>query len=172
MNPSSLILVALGYFLCPIAFADTPIPPDSKARWDFRGPPGTISRDSFTNLFETKTYEELRDSLIIAIEDLEHEPDDPTPLYVASDCRLALIRTYYLLGDYMNADRLLNQYSIVHQDADGRFDLSREPIRPLPITKLPEDTPKSPAAEAKEVGEQDGGGQHGGGQPDACPKSK
>lgn len=153
MKSSSLLLV-ISCFLCVVAFADTPIPPDSKARWDFRGPPGTITRDSFTKLYSCKSYEELRDALILAIEDLEHEPDDPTPLYVASDCRLALIRTYYILGDSKTADRLLAQYSIVHLDAKGRIDLSREPIRPLPITKPPEGGPTSPTEDTKQEVEQ------------------
>jgi hypothetical protein len=127
----------------PAALADTPIPPDSKHRWDFRGSPHTITRDSFAKLFSCKTYEELRDALIAAIEDLEHEPDDPTPLYVASSCRLALIRTYYLLGEIGHADRLLEQYSIVHRDSKGNLDLSKVPLKSLTETK----------------GEQDGGGQ-------------
>jgi len=115
--------------------ADHPIPPDSKHNWDFRGPPRTITRDSFAKLFSCKTYEELRDALVEAIKDLEHEPDDPTPLYVASDCRLALIRTYYLLGEIEHADRLLEQYSSVHRDSKGQLDLSKVPLEPLPKTK-------------------------------------
>jgi hypothetical protein len=130
--------------------ADTPIPPDSKHRWDFRGPPRTITRDSFAKLFSCKTYEELRDALIEAIEDLEHAPDDPTPIYVASDCRLALIRTYYLLGEIEHADRLLEQYSIVHLDSKGNLDVSKVPLKPLPETK----------------------GEQGTGQPATRPESK
>ena len=121
--------------LSAAAFADHPIPPDSKHNWDFRGPPRTISDESFTKLFSCKTYEELRDALIKAIEDLEHEPDDPTPLYVASDCRLALIRTYYLLGEIEHADRLLEQYSSVNRDSKGQLDLSKVPLMPPPKTK-------------------------------------
>jgi broad specificity phosphatase PhoE len=121
--------------LSSAAFADTPIPPESKHRWDFRGSPHTITRDSFAKLFSCKTYEELRDALIAAIEDLEHEPDDPTPLYVASSCRLALIRTYYMLGEIGHADRLLEQYSIVHLDSEGNLDVSKVPLKPLPETK-------------------------------------
>lgn len=131
-----LLLLALAILSCSsAALADTPIPPDSKHRWDFRGPPRTITRDSFTKLFSCKTYEELRDALIAAIEDLEHKPDDPTPLYVASDCRLALIRTYYLLGEIEHADRLLEQYSIVHRDSKGNLDVSKVPLKPLPEAK-------------------------------------
>ncbi|MEY3393977.1 MAG: hypothetical protein RL346_213 [Verrucomicrobiota bacterium] len=121
--------------LSSAALADTPIPPDSKHRWDFRGSPHTITRDSFAKLFACKTYEELRDALIAAIEDLEHEPDDPTPIYVASDCRLALIRTYYLLDEIEHADRLLEQYSVVHRDSKGNLDVSKVPLKPLPETK-------------------------------------
>lgn len=126
------------------AFADHPIPPDSKHSWDFRGPPRTITRESFAKLFSCKTYEELRDALIKTIEDLEHEPDCATPLYVASDCRLALIRTYYLLGDIEQADRLLQPYSGVDRDSEGRLDLSKVPLRPLPKTKDEQDA-KQPA---------------------------
>ena len=121
--------------LSSAALADTPIPPDSKHRWDLRGSPHTITRDSFAKLFACKTYEEIRDALIAAIEDLEHEPDDPTPIYVASDCRLALIRTYYLLDEIEHADRLLEQYSVVHRDSKGNLDVSKVPLKPLPETK-------------------------------------
>jgi hypothetical protein len=134
-----------------VVFAEHPIPPDSKQSWDFRGPPRTITRESFAKLFSCKTYEELRDALIKTIEDLENEPDDPTPLYVASDCRLALIRTYYLLGEIEQADLLLQQYSSVNRDSKGQLDLSKVPLIPPPKTK----------------GEQDGTG-----QPAPRPKSK
>ena len=131
-----LPLVALAILaIHTAALADHPIPPNSKQDWDFRGPPRTITRESFAKLFSCKTYEELRDALIKTIEDLEHEPDDPTPLYVASDCRLALIRTYYLLGEIEHADRLLQQYSFVNRDSKGRLDLSKVPLNPPPKTK-------------------------------------
>ena len=137
---SPLITLAI-LSLNAVALADHPIPPDGKQNWDFRGPPRTITRDSFAKLFSCKTYEELRDALIKAIEDLEHEPDDPTPLYVASDCRLALIRTYYLLGEIEQADRMLEQYSSVHRDSKGRLDLSKVPLTPPPKTKVEKAAP-------------------------------
>ena len=140
------------YFLtsivvCSAALADHPIPADSKQNWDFRGPPRTITRKSYEKLFSCKTYEELRDALVIAIEDLEHEPDDPTPLYVASSCRLALIRTYYILGDYKTADRLLAQYSSVHRDANGNLNVSEEPLRSASEQKTEAEQVEAPDAE-------------------------
>ncbi|MFN0079276.1 MAG: hypothetical protein ACKVY0_22655 [Prosthecobacter sp.] len=159
MKAKALILIALGVAICQEAVADHPIPPNSKARWDYRGPPHTITRDSFAKLFSCKTYEELRDALIAAIEDLEHEADDSTPLYVASDCHLALIRTYYLLGDSQNADRLLAQYSSVNRDSKGRLDLSKEPMGPLPILKPAASNAAPDARKPTRAGEQDGGGQ-------------
>ena len=120
------VLLACG----AMARADHPIPADSKHRWDFRGPPRALSDEAYVKLFSCKTYEELRDALIVAIENLEGEQDCTAPYYVASSCRLALIRTYYLLGDVENADRLLEEYSAVHRGPDGGFDLN-EPLRPL-----------------------------------------
>ena len=131
------------------AFADHPIPPDSKQNWDFRGPPRTITRESFAKLFSCKTYEELRDALIKAIEDLEHEPTIRRPLYVASDCRLALIRTYYLLGEIEHADRLLEQYLSVHRDSKGQLDLSKVPLTPLQKPKA--NKPRHPTATSRQI---------------------
>jgi hypothetical protein len=164
MKAITLIIVAACFTILPVAVAGHPIPADSKASWDFRGPPRTITRESFEKLFACKTYEELRDALIIAIEDLEREPDDPTPLYVASECHLALIRTYYLLGDIKNADRLLAQYSSVNRDSEGRLDLSKEPIRPLPILK--------PEAGNTDTCKPTRSGEDADGQPATRPESK
>lgn len=155
MKVFPVIVLAATLAMAFPAWAGHPIPEDSKERWDFRGPPRTITLDSFARLFACKTYEELRDALILAIEDLEHEPDDPTPLYVASDCRLALIRTYYILGDLANADRLLSQYSLVHLDAEGRPDLSREPLRAPPQQGKPAQPGHGASPQAQEP---DGGG--------------
>ena len=134
MIPRSGLTALIILVLNAAALADHPIPPDSKQNWDFRGAPRTITRESFAKLFSCKTYEELRDALIKAIEDLEHEPDCAAPLYAAGECRLALIRTYYLLGDVEQADRLLEQYSSVHRDANGQPDLSKVPLSPPPKT--------------------------------------
>ena len=103
-------------------FADTPIPADSKSPWDYRGEPRTITRESHDKLFSCKTYEELAKALIVAIADLEHEPDCTTPLYVASGCRLALIRAYYIMGDTESADKLLERYASVYRKSDGTPD--------------------------------------------------
>lgn len=103
-------------------FADHPIPADSKSPWDYRGDPRTITRKSHDALFACKTYEELVKALDVAIEDLEDEPDCTTPIYVASGCRLARIRAYYIMGKTDKADKLLERYAAVYRKQDGTPD--------------------------------------------------
>jgi len=104
------------------ALADHPIPADSKSPWDYRGEPRTINRKSHDALFACQTYEELAKALIVAIKDLEHEPDCAAPVYVASGCRMALIRAYYIMGETEKADKLLERYAVVYRKQDGTPD--------------------------------------------------
>jgi len=114
-----------------VASAGHPIPPDSKSPWDYRGEPRTITRESHDKLFACKTYEELAQALVAAIRDLEHEPDCIAPVYVASGCRLALIRAYYIMGETEKADKLLERYAAVYRRADGTPDFgeSTQPVK-------------------------------------------
>ncbi|MGJ8696207.1 MAG: hypothetical protein ACSHYF_07805 [Verrucomicrobiaceae bacterium] len=123
--------VILFTFLVSAAglYADHPIPADSKSPWDYRGEPRTITRESHDQLFACKTYEELVKALAVAIKDLEHEPDCATPLYVASGCRLAQIRAYYLMGETEKADKLLERYAVVYRKADGTPDFGEVEVK-------------------------------------------
>ncbi|MDP4899055.1 MAG: hypothetical protein NWR03_14895 [Akkermansiaceae bacterium] len=120
------LLFALVSFATP-ALAEHPIPQDSTSPWDYRGEPRTITRESHDALFSCKTYEELAEALIVAIKDLEHEPDCSAPVYVASGCRLALIRAYYIMGDTEKADKLLQRYAAVYRKQDGTPDFGEAP---------------------------------------------
>ena len=121
-------MIALSALLCSALslFADHPIPADSKSPWDYRGEPRTITRDSYAALFGCKTYEELVEKLAVAISDLEHEPDCATPLYVASGCRLARIRAFYIMGETEKADKLLERYAAVYRKQDGTPDFGED----------------------------------------------
>ncbi len=125
------ILAAIIWMAFPAtSHAEHLIPEDSKQPWDFRGKPRTLTHPAYEKLFSCRTYEELRDALIVAIESLEQSIDCAAPSYAASSCRLALIRTYYLLGDVGNADRLLERYAAVHRKEDGSPDFGDKPLRP------------------------------------------
>ena len=92
--------------------AEHPIPADSKQVWDFRGKSDlNIEIAEYEKLFECKTYEELRDALIVAVPVLEKGSDLLELLKPAHDCRLALVRAHYLLGEIKQADTLLARYS-------------------------------------------------------------
>jgi hypothetical protein len=108
------------------AFAEHPIPADSKSPWDYRGEPRTITRKSHDALFACQTYEELVKALAVAIKDLEHEPDCAAPVYVASGCRMALIRAYYIMGETEKADKLLERYAAVYRKQDGTPDFGED----------------------------------------------
>gem|GEM_PF-7035995 len=107
-------------------YADHPIPADSKSPWDYRGEPRSITRKSHDALFACKTYEELVAALEVAIKDLEHEPDCASPMYIASGCRLARIRAYYIIGETEKADRLIERYAAVYRKQDGTPDFGED----------------------------------------------
>ena len=109
------LVASLSFALALTAYADHPIPEEGKHRWDFRGKAAGFSHKDYDRLFEAKTYEELRDLLPIVIESLEKDATDATPLHYASTCRLALIRTHYILGEIEKADEMLEQYSAANE---------------------------------------------------------
>ncbi|MEM7014651.1 MAG: hypothetical protein AAF585_24585 [Verrucomicrobiota bacterium] len=134
------IIAMLWLISSAILVAEHPIPKASKADWDFRGgvpEPTDWPAQVKAPLYECETYEQLRDALIKVVNKLEDEGDDPTPFYHASDLRLALIRTYYLIGDLETADRMLARYSSVHRNSDGSYEHEKERLEPEP--KKPED---------------------------------
>ena len=118
----AIIILATMVATTLAVFADHPIPAESKSPWDYRGEPRSITRESHDKLFACKTYEELARALVFAIRDLEHEPDCAAPVNVASGCRLALIRAYYIMGEIEKAEKLLERYATVHRKADGTPD--------------------------------------------------
>lgn len=111
-----MLLVAL---LMPLSAA-TPIPKDSKAEMDFRGY-SSFSYPEYKKLFKCATYEELRDQLYKAVaavtpdEKKGEEWEDGAQINASATCRLALIRTLYLLGEVKKADALLMEWHPVNE---------------------------------------------------------
>ncbi len=109
----------------PFAFADTPIPKDSKRFWDFRGNPNFTDAE-YEKLYRCKTYEELRDQLLKAIQSLApkegeegEEWEDGSQANIVASCQLALVRTHYLLGELDRADALLMRLHPVNRQGDA-----------------------------------------------------
>jgi len=85
------------------------IPKDSKSRWDFRAaelPLFLVGSTSSNKLSECKTYEDLRDTLKKCLKEVV-EYKGWSPIDSAYSCKLALIRTHYILGEIEEADKLL-----------------------------------------------------------------
>ncbi len=88
---------------------ETSIPANSENALEFRGQVG-LTYEPYEALFQTNTYGELR----VALEDFFRQWkadgrtfEDSASTNIFLRCRLALIRTYYLLGDIEKADALL-----------------------------------------------------------------
>ena len=90
--------------------AATPIPEGSPQYFDFRGS-SDFHHPEFDKLFGCKTYDELRDQLKRTLKSFQPKEgqwaSDATVVNAEVVCRLALIRTLYLLGDVKEADSLL-----------------------------------------------------------------
>ncbi len=87
----------------------TPIPADSENLYEFRGD-AHFTYEPYEALFETKTYGELRSALEEFFRRWKEDGrvfEDASSKYTFLHCRLALIRTYYLLGDTRKADTIL-----------------------------------------------------------------
>ena len=86
------------------------IPAGSDEPFDFRGEPG-FDDPEYRKLFACQTYGELRDQLEKAIASIDPgdagEWEDAAQMNLAATCRLALIRTHYLLMETEEADTLL-----------------------------------------------------------------
>ena len=87
----------------------TSIPANSESMYEFRGRAG-FTYEPYEALFQTKTYGELRFALEEFFRHWKADGrtfEDSSSRNVFFRCRLALIRTYYLLGDTGKADTLL-----------------------------------------------------------------
>ena len=118
------ILALSVVFLCgPVfaALADLPIPADSVQPWDFRNKPRKLPIEAYAPFYECGTYEELRESVLKVSATLAPSQ--------AADCRLILIRTYYILGDIKSADTLLAKLAKPRQQVkripDGKLALAK-----------------------------------------------
>jgi len=88
---------------------DTPIRSNSENAFEFRGSPH-FTYEPYEALFETTTYGELWSALEEFFRSWKEDGrvfEDGSSMYTFLHCRLALIRTYYLLGDTEKADTLL-----------------------------------------------------------------
>ncbi len=114
---SILIFCFLGVGL---GRAETFIPKVSREVMDFRGTPN-FSDPEYEKLFDCQTFEELRDQLLRSIESLgQIREEDTSRENVLMVCRLALIRTNYLLGDIERGDELLMKLHPAELQAKGR----------------------------------------------------
>ncbi len=128
-----MLVVALKYggvmkrlFLCGVFFfslmtssvfaagigmvtADTPIPENGNSAFEFRGNP-SFGYAPLKEVYKAKTYGELRDALENFFTQWKKDGmvfEDSASTNMFYSCRLALIRTYYLLGESEKADTLL-----------------------------------------------------------------
>ena len=117
MKHHALLVAILAVNLTGL-YADSPIPADSKQLLDFRGSPN-FSATEFQRLYRCESYEELRDQLLRAIEAISPKPgaelEDLAQQNALATCKLALIRTYYILGELEEADKRLLELHPVNQ---------------------------------------------------------
>jgi hypothetical protein len=124
--------------------ATNPIPKDSGVKWDFRGEaPKSLDFASTTmaSLYACSTYEELRDALIKVIQKLDKREDEFTSVMGLHHCRMALVRTYYVLGDIRTGDRLMESfYGISNKVSSGARATGRDRYD-VPLNSI--DTPET-----------------------------
>lgn len=89
--------------------ANTPIPENGNSAFEFRGNP-SFGYAPLKEVYKAKTYGELRDALESFFTQWKKDGmvmEDSSSTNMFYSCRLALIRTYYLLGETAKADTLL-----------------------------------------------------------------